>query len=120
MIARYLFLIFCFIQVLPNSSAAQVSEKEAVIKEVKTQLDALTSPTGEIGVYCQKNNIKGEFVMDITLEGKGKILTIFMVSTTAEDIRHQNMLKIKIFESKFDNIKIPKKERIKFRHTITI
>jgi hypothetical protein len=120
MTARYLILLLIPLQIFPHSSTAQISEKDAVIKEVKAQLDALTSPGGDIGMYCQKNNIKGEFVMDITIEGKGRILTIFMVSSNVDDIRQQNMLKVKVYESKFENIKLPKNERVKFRHTITI
>lgn len=98
---------------------AQDFNKEQVIKEARTQLTVLSSEGGELSKFCQENNITGEFVIDITLHGKGNVLTIFMVSSTTEELKYQNLLKSKLAELQFDNIKIPKKERVKFRQTLT-
>jgi hypothetical protein len=57
--------------------------------------------------------------MDITLQGKGKVLTVYMVSGTNEELSYQNLLKLKLAEIQFENIKIPKNQRVKFRHTLT-
>ena len=71
----------------------------------------------ELLEFCKKKEIQGEFVADITVEGKGKILTVFMVSGGEDDIPKKNLLKGKLTELSFENIKIPKKERVKFRYT---
>ncbi|CAN5205720.1 hypothetical protein BH09BAC3_BH09BAC3_03500 [soil metagenome] len=99
-------------------STAEVN-KEAIITDARKQLVAMSAPEGELYKFVTKNNIKGEFIVDLTLVGKGKIVTVFMASSTAETIQTQNQLKSKLMEIEFSNIKIEKKERIKFRHTLT-
>lgn len=79
----------------------------------------MTSDAGELREFCVKNDIKGEFVIDLTLQGKGKVLTVFMVSSGTDEIKSQNLLKSKLSETQFENIKIPKNERVKFRQTLT-
>jgi hypothetical protein len=115
---RFLCLLLWGLSV--SAVLAQASSKDNVIEEATTQLNALCAPSGDIGEYCTKNNIKGEFVMDFTVQGKGKILTIFMVSSSVEDVVHQNRLKVRLMEVQFQNIKLPKNERVKFRYTLTI
>jgi len=112
-------LVLCAAVVFSQSKPAVATEKQAVIQEVKNQLGVLSSEGGELFEFCTKNNIKGEFVMDLTVQGKGKLLTIFMVSSSVEDVKYQNMLKNKLSEYQFANIKLPKDERVKFRHTLT-
>src|SRR5450432_1598624 len=65
---------------LEETPSSSFSKKE-VIQEVKAQLATMATPalTALIG-FCKKNTIQGEFVVDLTLEGKGKVLTVFMVS----------------------------------------
>ena len=94
-------------------------DKVAITQEARTQLTQMTSEEGELSVFSTKNDIKGEFVVDITLEGKGDVLTVFMVSASSEDIPRKNLLKDKLHALRFENIRIPKKEKIKFRHTLT-
>ena len=98
---------------------AQDFNQDQVITEAKTQLKALSSEGGELNKYCHEKNIRGEFVMDITLQGKGKVLTVYMVSGTNEELSYQNLLKLKLAEIQFENIKIPKNQRVKFRLTLT-
>lgn len=95
------------------------SDNKPVIDEAKKQLEAMTSTTGELGEFSIKSRIKGKFVVDITLTGKGKVLTVFMVSSNVE-VKDQNALKGKLSELQFSNIKIPKNERVKFRYTLTL
>jgi hypothetical protein len=115
-----LFALFCLASVLLNAQKPPVATtKDDVIKEVQRQLAELSTGEGKLAVYCAENNVKGEFVMDLTIQGKGKLLTIYMVSSSVEDIKYQNMLKNKLSEFYFVNIKLPKNERVKFRHTLT-
>lgn len=93
-------------------------DKQQVIDEAAKQLTTLSAEAGELNVFCQENSIKGEFVVDITLQGKGKVLTVFMVSSNVENVKIQNQLKSKLTEIQFENIKIPKNERVKFRQTL--
>jgi len=96
-----------------------VFDKEQIVSEAKKQLEAMSSEGGDLYSYCQEKNLTGEFVVDITLQLKGKVLTVFMVSSSVEEIKDQNLLKSKLTELQFENIKIPKNERVKFRQTFT-
>lgn len=93
--------------------------KEASVREARSSLALLSSPEGEIFAFCVKNQIKGEFEMDITMQGKGEIISVFMVASNVDDIRARNLLKDKIIKIRMKEIRIPKNERIKFRQTLT-
>ena len=93
--------------------------KAEATQEAITQLAQMASETGELTAFSIKNGIKGEYVVDITMEGKGDVLTVFMVSSSTDDILRKNLLKDKLHTLRFENIKIPKKERVKFRYTLT-
>lgn len=96
-------------------------DKEAAIREIKSQLAAMaTKSLMDLGEFCKKNTIQGEFVIDLTVAGKGKVLTVFMVSGGEGNIREKNLLKDKLKELQFDNVKIPKNERVKLRHTLNL
>ncbi len=95
------------------------SDNEVVINEAKGQLEKLASDAGELREFSNKNKIKGKFVFDLTLVGKGKVITVFMVSSDVE-VKDQNLIKNKLTELQFPNIKIPKNERVKFRYTLTL
>jgi hypothetical protein len=96
-----------------------IFDKEQTIQEAKKQLEAMSSEGGDLYNFCKEKNLTGEFVVDITLQLKGKVLTVFMVSSSVEEIKHQNLLKSRLTEIQFENIKIPKNERVKFRQTFT-
>lgn len=92
---------------------------DAVTQSLKSQLDAMaTEEKGILRVFCSRNNISGLFVFDITIQGKGDVLTVFMVSQNPEDISQKNLLKDKLHTLRFDNIKLAKNERVKFRHSL--
>jgi hypothetical protein len=94
--------------------------KQIVIDEVKAQLAEMSSKAlKELVIFCKENSIHGEFVVDMTLVEKGKVVTVFMVSSSAENPQKKNLLKNKLSQLRFDNIKIPKPERVKFRYTLT-
>ena len=111
-----------FLLLAPTAAFCQkdyFTEKDEVIHEAKSQLAGLSLEGGELRDYCNEKQIKGEFVFDLTLTGKGKVLTVFMVSSSAEDVTYKNLLQTKLKELVFSNIKIAKNERIKFRQTLT-
>jgi hypothetical protein len=118
-IRKSLIILFLACPLFGYSQKAVSVTKEDVIREAKEQLTRMSSEDGELRKFCSENNVKGEFVIDLTLQGKGKVLTIFMVSSSVDELKYQNLLKSKLTEIQFRNIKIPKKERVKFRQTLT-
>jgi len=111
------FLLFvCSVPIYSQSK--NEFDKVAITGEAKSQLTQMATGTGELNTFASEKDIKGEFVFDITLQGKGDVLTVFMVSTSSDDIARKNLLKDKLHALRFENIKIPKKEKVKFRHTI--
>ncbi len=104
---------------LKDPNALSESARQAIIEEIKAQLATMASkPLMQLIEFCQKNEIVGEFVVDLTVEGKGKIVTVFMVSTPEIAMPKKNALKDKLTQLSFENIKIPKKERVKLRYTL--
>jgi hypothetical protein len=102
---------------ITHGQSKDTFNEAAATQEAKTQLTSMALETGELTQFAAKNEIKGEFVFDITLQGKGDVLTVYMVSATSEDIAKKNLLKDKLHALRLENIKIPKKEKIKLRHT---
>ena len=117
------FVLTCLIFSLALGQSQGQSTKEvnqqAIADNARRQLVAMSAPDGELSAFAVKNNIKGDFVVDLTIVGKGKIATVFMVSSKTESVQVQNQLKSKLMDIQFEDIKIPKSERIKFRHTLT-
>jgi hypothetical protein len=93
-------------------------DKVVITQEAKSQLTQMTAEAGELNAFASEKDIKGEFVFDMTLQGKGDVLTVFMVSSSSDDIALKNLLKDKLHALRFENIKIPKKEKVKFRYTV--
>ena len=92
-----------------------LQEYEAVVAEAKAELDS-SMLVGGFREFAIKNNIKGEYIMDITLHEKGKVLTVFAVSNDTDDLKMQT--RIKDFLRPFEfNIKMPKGRTYKFQYT---
>ena len=108
--------LFTFTGVTPAIAQGDINQQ--VIDEVRSQLDAMSSENGSLHMFCAENNIVGKFVFDLTIEGKGNVLTVFLVSSDTSEIASRNLLKDKLYTLRFENVKIPKKQRIKFRHTL--
>ncbi len=101
----------------PNEPSA--AAKQIIVDEIKAQLATMaTKQLKELIAFCKKNSILGDFVVDLTLEGKGKVVTVFMVSGGEDNIPKKNLLKNKLSQLQFDNVKIPKKQRVKSRYTL--
>ena len=75
-----IFLFFYGSVAYGQSKSEVATEKNSVTKEAQSQLAVLSSENGALNVYCKENSISGEFVMDLTIQGKGKLVTIYMVS----------------------------------------
>lgn len=108
------FLIF-----IAEKSFAQkklIMEHDAVAAEAKSELDSLMSPAGALQLEAAKKNLKGEYIIDLTIHEKGKILSVFMVSSDADDVKMQNAAKDLIRTVQF-NFKMPKDKTYKFQYT---
>ncbi|MEJ0054227.1 MAG: hypothetical protein WDN75_00405 [Bacteroidota bacterium] len=119
--SRSILLFILFITYSINGIGQSTSDaaKEKIIIDVRKQLVAVSSPDGELFELCAKSKVSGDFVVDLTVGAKGKVLTVFMVSSSPESIQNQNFLKSKLSDLQFEDIKISKTERVKFRHTLT-
>lgn len=95
------------------------AESKAAVDEATIQLEGMCSVNGDLWTLCSKHDVKGEFVVDLTIQGKGKVVTVFMVSSTGS-IDSQIVLKNKLMDCQFLNIKLPKNKRIKFRYTLNL
>jgi TonB family protein len=120
---RNLFFLFTFVLglTIPNLAMAQkplIQEKDEVIKTAKAELDKLMQPGTSLREDAAKRKIKGEFIVDISIHKKGNILSVYMVSSDADDIPMQNRAKdlIKTIEFGF---KMPKGKIYKFQYTFT-
>lgn len=68
----------------------------------------------------QKQGIKGDYIMDITIVGpKGAVQTVFCESDAKTNIAMQNALKDLIRKQEFD-LGLPKDRRVKFRYTFQL
>jgi hypothetical protein len=93
-----------------------ITDKEAVIAEGKKELDAvMADPESYLRKEAAKYNLKGEFTFDITLTGRGRVLSVFAVSSDADDIKAQNWLKDKVSSMIF-SFKMPRKKTFKFQY----
>src|SRR4051812_36467344 len=68
-------------------------DKVAITQEAKSQLTQMVAQDGELNTFASEKEIKGEYVFDMTLQGKGDVLTVYMVSSSSDDIARKNLLK---------------------------
>lgn len=92
-----------------------ITSYEEVVQIVKVQLDS-SAREGAVKEYVVKNNIKGEFIYDITVGDKGKVVTVFAVTSDDEKYKTQNKLKDFLRTIKFD-VKTAKGRLYKFQYT---
>lgn len=92
------------------------SQQEIVAAATAELTQAMTAPNGELYKFGQKSNISGEYELQLTLRGKGDVVSVFVVSKNNGNIPSQNMLKDEIFRLKF-NFKMPKNKDYKFNYT---
>lgn len=93
-----------------------IESKEEIIEQATKELNnAMQPPEGELYLWNVENNIKGEYIIDITIREKGDIASVFMAGSDGADIKMQNMVKdrIRLFEFSF---KMPKGKTYKFQY----
>jgi hypothetical protein len=113
---KYLaFVLLLFTCVSAYAQKKQLYLYEEVVAEAKLELDS-SMKYGELKEWATKNNVKGEFTLDITIHEKGKVLSVFAVSSDTDDLKLQNFVKDRIRLLQF-NIKMPKKKAYKFQYT---
>ncbi|HNQ12288.1 MAG TPA: hypothetical protein PKH65_05140 [Bacteroidia bacterium] len=92
-----------------------ISSYDEVVQIVKAQLD-LSSKEGAVKEYATSNQIKGEYIYDITVGDKGKVVTVFAVTSDDEKYKTQNKFKDFLRTQKFD-VRTAKGRLYKFQYT---
>ena len=112
-------LLFFFIAcslALNAQKKVLVDNYDQITQEAKFELDtAMMAPEGLIYEFGQKNNIHGNYTIDITIHEKGAVLSVFTVSNANGSITSQNILKDFLQKYTF-NFKLPKGKRYKFQY----
>lgn len=93
-----------------------LESKDEIIEQATKELnDAMQPPEGALYLWKVENNIKGEYIIDITIREKGDIASVFMAGSDGADIKMQNLVKdrIRLFEFGF---KMPKGKTYKFQY----
>lgn len=91
------------------------TDEEVVSYSATTQIDSLIK-TEEFKKISIGLNLSGVYSYDITLVKKGQVLTVFSISDEATDSKCYNFLLNYLKTLKFENIKIEKDKRIKFKY----
>ncbi|MBL7848176.1 MAG: hypothetical protein JNL40_11950 [Cyclobacteriaceae bacterium] len=100
----------------PAQKKPLLSNYDEVVNRAKIELDSLFQTGAALQVEAAKRGLQGEYVMDITVFDKGKIQSVFMVSSNAVDVSMQNRVKDFIRTIEF-GFKVPKSTNFKFRYT---
>src|SRR6185436_1511706 len=86
-----------------------------VIAHANAECDS-SMKTGYLHEMAIKYGIRGEYVMDVTVFEKGKVLSVFAVSSNATDVKQQNLVKDIIRQMQF-GFKLQKGKNYKLQHT---
>ena len=96
-------------------------DNDSLQSKAISQLNAdLENPESDLSKNIVKQNIKGIYLFDLTVQKKGQIVTIFAESDDKTDIPHQNALKDLLLKYKFKDIVVSPNQRLKFRYTFSI
>lgn len=105
---------------IPGKSFCQkkklLQEYDQVVAQAKAELDSLMMPGTAFLQQAAKQNIKGEYILDITVHDKGQVLSVFMVSSDADDVKMQNRAKDLVRTIVF-GFKVPRDKTYKFQYT---
>ncbi len=88
---------------------------DEVVARAKAELDS-SMQTGALKEYAVKSKIKGEYILDITIHERGKVLTVFAVSNDSDNLKMQTGLKDFLRTLEF-NFKMTKGKMYKFQYT---
>jgi len=114
---RFIILTVLILGKLPAfSQKLEVLSDEKLIAERANHFLNSEFANGELAKKAKDLAITGEFILDITLYGKGQVLTIFSpFEIPEEQIKQQNKLKDLLMKCEFP-FKLPKDKRVKFQH----
>lgn len=92
-----------------------IQNYDEVVAKATSELDS-SMQSGALKEFAVKRGIKGEYIMDITIHERGKVLTVYAVSNDTDDLKMQNRLKdfIRTMEFAF---KVTKNKNYKFQYT---
>jgi hypothetical protein len=94
--------------------------ENAILDKAISQLDEdLEKADSKLSETIAKKKISGLFILTITIQKSGEIISIYTQSDDKTNISMQNMLKDIMMKYKFE-VTIPKNERIKFTYTFNI
>jgi hypothetical protein len=88
---------------------------EEVVAQATIECDS-SMKSGYLHEMALKHAVKGEYVMDITIYEKGKVLSVFAVSSNVQNVKEQNLVKDILKQMQF-GFKIPQGKNYKFQHT---
>lgn len=92
----------------------------AILDKAADQLDSdLQNPESQLSKSITKKQISGMYLLNITIQKNGEVVSVFAQSDDKTNIPMQNMLKDIILKYRFD-VSVPKNERIKFAYTFTL
>ena len=112
---KYMMLAFLAATgIAAHAQKKALQEYEEVVAQAKAELDS-SMHAGDFREFAVKNNIKGEYIMDITIHEKGKVLTVFAVSNDTDDLKMQTRIKDFLRQFVF-NIKMPKGRNYKIQY----
>ncbi|MBL7930133.1 MAG: hypothetical protein JNL47_11765 [Bacteroidia bacterium] len=116
----FLIALTALVTFIPGKSFCQkkklLQEYDHVVSQAKAELDSLMAPGTVFLQQAAKQNIKGEYILDITVHDKGQVLSVFMVSSDADDIKMQNRAKDLVRTIVF-GFKVPRDKSYKFQYT---
>ena len=117
-IAKIIVTVFFMIGSLTSKAQKKhLSNPQEVEQEVHQVLNtALNSDEGLLHKLKSKNNLKGTFVIDLTINDKSHVISVFVVENNGGTAQGQTTLKDALIDLKF-KFKVPKGKRYKIRHT---
>ena len=112
----FLFFLYAFTG-LTAQNRVLIESKEAIISQAVAELDsAMQAPEGALYLFGQKEKIKGEYTLQLTIRDKGDVVSVFVADKKNADIPSQNKLKDRVLQFRF-SFKMPKNKDYKFSYT---
>jgi hypothetical protein len=102
---------------LKSQNRVLLESQEEIVAAASAELTlAMSAPDGVLYKFGQENNITGEYNLQLTIRGKGDVVSVFVASKNNGNIPSQNKLKDEIFRFQF-SFKMPKNKDYKFNYT---
>ena len=121
LVANGLKLTYWNFEELPNYvEFVEPVNENAILDAAIGQLDSdLQNPQSSLSKSISKHQIAGLFLLNITIQKNGEVVSIYAKSDDKTNIPMQNMLKDIILKYRFD-VTVPKNERLKFTYTFIL